>query len=257
MLETLTRFEFADFAFRDSVKTVALATLTFMLIFLALSWIQTNVVGQTQIITIFVLFFALFVGAYYFNKLKQHIGALESVPFGTIAYGSNLKVVVIMSLIGLGFGYFLVSQAFTISLPLDVTFNQQIISMDFIYKVGMSPILEEFFRGVMLITFPLIAWFLVRRNWTLALLIGLIASSLIFGVFHFLAYQQEFVFIGAAIIFGFIAGLLMLLSKSVWPAIAFHFANNQLIYADGDPTIVMVVGGILLALLALSLVRRI
>ena len=90
----------------------------------------------------------------------------------------------------------------------------------------------------------------------LALLAGLLISSLAFGIFHFLAYQQEFAFIGAAIIFGLIAGTMMITSKSIIPAIAFHYTNNQLIYSDGEPTIIIGAFIMFAALLVFAFWRR-
>ena len=167
----------------------------------------------------------------------------------------NIKTTLAVSVIAIGLAYFMVSQQLTVALPLDVTYQQVVGGMDYIYKVVMSPIIEEMFRAVVLISLALIAW-KFTKNWILSLLIGLIISAFAFGIFHWLAYQQEFAFITAAIIFGIIAGLLMIMSKSIVPAIAFHYVNNQLVFSQGNPTEVIIVAGVVTALLVLAFLRR-
>lgn len=257
MFETITNFEYKEFVvFRDNWKAVSIAIALFLILYYALTWIGTNVVGQLGIIWVYASLLIIGAAAYGFTLLKRPIEVLQKVPFGTIGMGSNLKVVALMTLIGLGIGYFLVSQHLTVALPLDVTYQQTVLNMDYVYKVIMSPSIEEIgVRAILLVSVALIVY-KFSKNWLLALLAGLLISSLAFGIFHWLAYQQEFAFIGAAIIFGLIAGILMILSKSILPSIAFHFANNQLIFSEGDPTIVLVLGALVAAILAISFFRR-
>lgn len=255
MFKVITNFEYEAFAFRDSWKTIALAVAMLLGLYLTLSWIATNVVGQTEVVFVYFSFLLLFAAAYFVNVLKKHIPRLQPLPFGTVSLGWNIKAIALIILVGLGLGYFLVTQHLTVALPLDVTYKQIVASMDYIYKVVMSPIIEEMFRAIVLISSALITW-RFSKNWMLSLLMGLLVSSFAFGIFHWLAYQQEFAFIGAAIIFGLIAGILMILSKSILPSIAFHFANNQLIFAEGDPTIVLVLGALIAAVFGIAIFRR-
>jgi len=253
-VETLTNFEYKVFAFKDSWKTIALTAAMILTIYLTLTWITTNITGQIEIVFILILLLSMFAIGYAANILKEKIKVLAPLPIGTVDFGFSPKTIGIFTIIGLGLSYFLVTQNLTVALPLDITFEQFIPGMDYIYKVWMSPIVEELWRGFVLITTALIT-LRFTKNWWISLFVGLTISALTFGIFHWLAYQQDFTFITAAIIFGLIAGMLMILTKSVWPAMAFHFANNQLIYAQGDPTGIFIVGGLVTAFGVVAFIR--
>jgi hypothetical protein len=255
VFQTITNFDYDAFAFRDTWKTIAIAIAFGLALYLTLSWIATNVVGQTEIIFVYFSLLLLFVVGYAANLAKKNIPKLQPLPFGTVAIGWNIKAIAVLSLLGLGLSYFLISQQVSVALPLEVTYKQAVVTMDYVYKVIMSPIIEEMFRAVVLLTSALIVW-KFTKNWMLALLAGLLISAFSFGVFHWLAYQQSFAFIGAAIIFGIIAGILMIASKSIVPAIAFHYANNQLVFAEGDPTTIIIAGGLITAFLIVAMIRR-
>lgn len=255
MFETLTGFERKDFVFQDNWRTIALTVGLIAGLYITLSWITTNVVGETNVVFVFFLILLAFAFGMVANVLKKVIPKLEPLPLGAISLGSSIKIAAIIGLPAVLLAWFLVGQNLTIALPLQVTYTQLVPSMDYIYKVIMSPIIEELGRAVLLLTTALIAHHFLK-NWLLAILIGLLTSSLAFGIFHFLAYQQEFAFIGAAIIFGLIAGIMMITSKSVIPAIAFHYTNNQLIYSDGEPTMIIGVLVIFAAVLVFAFWKR-
>ena len=255
MFQEITNFEYAAFAFKDTWKTIAIAIAFFLSIWLSLSWITTNIVGQTETVFIYSQLLYIGIAAYAANILKTKIVALQPLPFGTVPIGWNVKVVAIISLLGIALGWILIQQHLTIALPLDVTYREPIISMDFIYKVIMSPVVEEIWRATMLITSALIVWHF-SKNWLLALLAGLLISSFAFGIFHWLAYQQDIAFIGAAIVFGLLAGMLMILSKSIVPSIALHFTNNQSVFSNGDPLLVIVLAALMLAMLLLAFFKK-
>lgn len=255
VFKTLSSFEYSAFAFRDSWKTIGLTVLLFLSLALALAWITTNVVGQTNVVFVYTSLLYLWAAAYAANLVKKMVQKLQPLPFGTVALGWHTRVIALLGLAGLALGYYLVSQHLTIALPLDVAYKQAVLSMDYIYKVIMSPIIEEGFRAVMLLSTALLTWH-YTKNWWAGLLVGLLVSAFAFGIFHWLAYQQDFAFIGAAIIFGLVAGMLMILSKSVVPSILFHFANNQLIFSNGDATMLVVAGGLVAAILALTFFGR-
>ena len=255
VLETITSFEFKDFVFRDTWKSIAIAVAIGISLYLSLTWILTNVTGQIEIVSVYIMLFALGVVAWASNLIKKHVTKLEALPIGMISIGYSAKAIAIFSLLSLPLIYWLVTQQLTVALPLDVTYKQIALGMDYIYKVIMSPILEEIFRSAILITTGLIVW-RFTKNWVAGLAAGLIFSSIIFGVFHWLAYQQSFDFIGAAIIFGLIAGLLMIMSKSIIPAIVFHWANNQMIYSEGDATALIIAGALISAFLIVAVKQR-
>ncbi len=79
---------------------------------------------------------------------------------------------------------------------------------------AIVPLAEEiFFRGV------LYTW--LRNRWGPA--IGVIASSLIFGLFHMNLYWIAF-----AAVLGVVLALLYELSNSIWPAVGLHAVYNSI-----------------------------
>ena len=102
MVEILTKFEFKDFQLMDRGVVIGFAILSLIALFSALAWIQSNVVGQSNVIFTYFLLFGLFVFGYFVSIFKARLPQLRDLPFGTIGFGSDLLATVIVSLIGLG-----------------------------------------------------------------------------------------------------------------------------------------------------------
>ena len=175
-------FQLEDFVFQDNWKTIALTVALIASLYITLSWITTNVVGETNVVFVFYIILLAFVFGMIANVLKKVIQKLEPLPLGAISLGFSWKGIFVISLIGIALSWFLVAQNLTIALPLQVSYRAVIFQMDFVYKVLLSPIIEELGRAVLLLTSALISYHFLK-NWLLAILIGLLTSSLAFGIF--------------------------------------------------------------------------
>jgi hypothetical protein len=164
---------------------------------------------------------ALISGVYFFGVRRLHY-SWKDIGFITVN-NKWLLLTITISLIAIPIsGLITVLVMLALGLPLENPQLEFIIPQDITWLGGLGlllfggiavPIAEEvFFRGV------LYKW--VRERW--GILIGVIASSLIFGLIHI-----DIAVASTAFILGIILALVYEYSKSLWTAILIHAINNS------------------------------
>ena len=220
--------------FKESPRSLATMALLVAFIIVSFIFISANVTGQTNALFIFTLMLVGLIAGLIIEIVFQAIKK-EPQYFAFVGLGKNLFLGSVISLIALWLGFFLVSINLTIPLPLSVSFET--VSIEFVYTNIFAPILEDaFFRGFLIPTIAagLSVIFFSKRLGTQPYIfwffLAMVLSGVFFGISHYLAFGFQTTLIFNAIVWSLIVAGLMLVSRSIAPAILMHFANNITVY---------------------------
>ena len=211
--------------FEDSAISKALVSTLILAFFIVLLWFMVNVEEQRATITIY-LFITIIVAILWFSDyITDKLGAEEVVS--AVGFGNSLPIVLIASAIGIFIGYFLVFGKMSIAVPLSVGIPIEFFR--FLYIVIASPVLEE-----LLFRATLIPTLIVLLNKTpiaqLSMPVSIIGSAGAFAFFHFSVFGGSTQLIFSAFVFGLIAGIVMIMFKTIAGSILMHGTNNYLVY---------------------------
>ena len=114
-------------------------------------------------------------------------------------------------------------------LPFGIQLTTQALA--FIYQVVSAPLVEEyFFRSLVFpITFYLLNFYGGLPE-LVAGVLALLSQALIFMSFHFLVYGSNLAALQSVFIFALVAGLLVILTKSIATPMGLHLANNAFLF---------------------------
>jgi len=212
-------------------------TLTMIFIFLIplTLWLMWTM-GQADprqgvILTYYFVFLIIYATIFLADTILDHLKINPDTRIINIAgIGDKAALVSIASIAFLWTGYAMTISNLGVSLPQSLG-QEQLAFLDMIYKVVLSPFLEELaIRGaIMLIVTGIIMRF-TNKSRLIALLAGITFSSAFFAALHWLAYQGEIGLILTSAIWGTLAGMIVWLTGSILPAIMFHVGNNATIY---------------------------
>lgn len=205
----------------DNKKMIALAISEAIGLFLILEWIVINVPGEAERATIFLW---LLIAAALVAGLDTLV---ERNPFWTyVDYGRTWKAMIIALVVGVVVA-FVLSGGLKFSLLQPFAIAGTASTMTFLYTVIAAPFVEEkFFRGFLNPTSGnLFKLFGLPSPLTL----GIIFSSIVFGVFHFIAYGGQPMLMFTAIAFGLIASVGNYYFKSRGFGVGLHVATNFIV----------------------------
>jgi len=210
-------------------------TLIFVILMPLTMWLLW-VMGQQDIKQGFVLLaYIAFLGYYALQFLIDFIlDVLKQKPDNRIiniaGIGNKPALISIFALTFLWLGWLMTTNNLGVSVPQSLG-QEQLAFLDTIYKVVLSPLLEELaIRGAFMLLLTGIMLRFTNKGYITAFIVGLLGSSAFFGALHWLAYQGEPGLILTSIIWGMLAGILVWITGSILPAIMFHIGNNASIH---------------------------
>lgn len=230
--------------YKDEEWSVALVTTLSILVLLISLWIQVNIPSEAPKATFFAIS-AVFVAlsAILEWKFENVLVFFNAAFFGTkkdaiLGFGAGVisALIILVGIQNTGNFSFLLP---TSILPSD--------TLSFLYVNLLSPTIEELlFRGIIFFSMIEILGLLLvkglnlpfRDGWSLVIL-AMFATSIIFGLYHFYAYQGNIDSVWTAVIVSIIWIIGMIIFKSIAFPLGFHFVNNAIATGIGATSLII------------------
>lgn len=210
----------------DGKKLEALSGFLNLTTILALAWVITNIPDEANRAIIFLVLILAATIFWTADSIKRRSIAFDSLDLGKTG---NIALKALLTGAGLIFLLNISAQGFSIPSP-TLTAIQITQPWALFYIVLIAPYVEErFFRGVV---FPSLKGYLreLGAGFRVAPYISVLATSLIFAFFHYLAYGASGDAMTVAFIFSVVAILGNQVSQSIGFGLGMHFLNNLFAY---------------------------
>jgi len=222
--------------FTQNKYSVALTfTMIFILLIPLTLWLMWTM-GQADprqgvILTYYFVFLLIYAIVFLADTIMDYMKLKPDTRIINIAgIGSKPALISIAAIAFLWVGYAMTASNLGVSLPQSLG-QEQLAFLDMIYKVVLSPFLEELaIRGALMLIVTGIILRFTNKSRLIALTTGILLQATFFAVLHWLAYQGEIGLILTSAIWGTLAGMIVWLTGSILPAITFHIGNNATIY---------------------------
>ena len=200
-------------------KMIGFAVSEVIVLFLVLWWIVVNVPEESYRATIFTILIIVAAIVAGLDTIKE-----SNLFFSYVDYGQTPRNAVIAVLVGGFAGLVLTGQSFSLLQPLAVV---GLPSMVFFYTVVAAPLAEEkFFRGFLN---PSAGGLMKIFDVPNPYFVGIVFSSIVFGLFHWIAYGGAINALFMAIIFGLIVSVGNQFFKSRAFSVGMHVVVNFIV----------------------------